>query len=319
MRYLVLALVATTLGCADEIIEPGPPPGPSARALHATAYFPPQQQILIFGGNAGSGPLNELWAWNGTWSRLQATPAPPARLEPLMTFDSRRNRMLLFGGTDASFNRLRDLWAWNGTAWTQLSSDAPQLQHPALGFDPERDRVVLVGGTSDANLRETWEWNGSAWSRVSTSFPSTNRQLPTRMVYNAARKTLQTVVTDMNAGSTGARPGQLWEWNGAAWVVVAAQFVSTNPPGGMFALTSGELLLHDTGGSTVTHRWNGQGWSSIPGTTRPATRFFTDAEAHTARNVAVLFGGMLSSNQQLSNETWVFNGTSWSQVPTVGS
>ena len=316
MRYASLALFLL-LACTKDTGGPGPvitePVGPGARALHGFGYFPPQQQILMFGGNTGSRPVDEFWAWSNGWTRITAAGAPSARLEPLMIFDSRRNRMLLYGGHDGSFNPIRDLWAWDGTSWSRLSNDAPALMHASIGFDPERDRVVVAGGTTDSKLAETWEFDGTAWRRVSTAFPVAGRELPTEMVFNTTRRTLQMAVADMSGGSSGARPAQLWEWNGTAWSIVAPATVPTNPPGSLITLTAGELLLIDHAAGFTAHRFNGTSWTTTTPSALPPQRFFTRVAVHAARNVAVLFGGSVNNNTVLSNETWLFNGTTWTR------
>ena len=93
-----------------------------------------------------------------------------------MTYDTRRQRVLIFGGgrqmpngnfpADTTGAWLRDLWAWDGTSWTQLAETGPPSRGglPGLSYDSQRDRVVLFGG---GHLDGTWEWDGRTWRQVS--------------------------------------------------------------------------------------------------------------------------------------------------------
>src|SRR5262245_25207162 len=69
---------------------------PSARSGHAMAYDDARRVVLLFGG-ASTTMLGDLWSWDGgRWTRL-STSGPPARDEAVMVFDSRRQRLVLFG------------------------------------------------------------------------------------------------------------------------------------------------------------------------------------------------------------------------------
>ena len=56
---------------------------------------------------------------------------------------------------------------------------------------------------------------------------------------------------------------------------------------------------------------------TVPAPNKPSARFLYGMSYDSARNVVVLFGGR--SNAGASNETWEFNGITWSQVPTLNA
>ena len=67
--------------------------------------------------------------------------------------------------------------------------------------------------------------------------------------------------------------------------------------------------------------WNGDGWSikNIAGTT-PSPRSFHCMAYDRKRNVSVVFGGDTSdSSLSLTDETWEYDGTSWTQKSSTGS
>src|SRR5688500_16231631 len=144
MRTLLLSvpvlLLLAAAGCDDPTGGGRQETPPAARSLHGMIYDAARARVLLFGGRGAGGPLNDTWTWDGTrWTRV-ATTGPSARLEPLLTYDSNRQRVVLVGGIDAAFNRIRDMREWDGTTWTQLT--APSL--PEIGRASCRERMELV-------------------------------------------------------------------------------------------------------------------------------------------------------------------------------
>ncbi|HUQ83365.1 MAG TPA: hypothetical protein VM076_19580 [Gemmatimonadaceae bacterium] len=102
--------------------------GPPARDHHAMAYDSRRQRVVVFGGGKqlpnGKFPadttgawLRDLWAFEGErWAQL-ATNGPPSRGGlPGLTYDSARDRLVLFGG-----GNLDGTWEWDGQQWRQVS------------------------------------------------------------------------------------------------------------------------------------------------------------------------------------------------------
>jgi hypothetical protein len=88
---------------------------PSARMLSGFAYFPRDRGLILFGGtnsSAFTSNLTDTWRFsNGTWSKLAATPAPPARADMGMVLDVPTGTILMFGGQVG--NRfLGDTWSF---------------------------------------------------------------------------------------------------------------------------------------------------------------------------------------------------------------
>jgi hypothetical protein len=101
--------------------------GPPPRDHHSMTYDSRRQRTLVFGGGRqlpnGNFPsdttgawLRDLWAWDGTsWMQL-ASNGPPSRGGlPGLSYDSHRDRVVLFGG-----GHLDGTWEWDGRAWQQV-------------------------------------------------------------------------------------------------------------------------------------------------------------------------------------------------------
>ena len=135
----------------------GTPPG--GQYLHCAVFDPRREQMVIFGGNSGSRPLNETWALSikGTGTRAPAwqqwVPAGgtiPGRYASAAVYDPVRERMLIFGGTENA-GPTNQTWALSlrTATLTELATagtpPSPRDFHSAI-YDPLRDRMVIFGG-----------------------------------------------------------------------------------------------------------------------------------------------------------------------------
>jgi hypothetical protein len=153
--------------------------GPGPRTFPGFAFDHARGEALLFGGNrvlfGREGELDTLladtWVWRGgRWLRREVA-GPPARSEPVMAYDSRRRRVVLFGGyqrTPKGNLRLGDTWEWDGNRWSRVEAPAPAARSSAaLAYDDRRARMVLFGGrATEALSGDTWEWDGARWERV---------------------------------------------------------------------------------------------------------------------------------------------------------
>ena len=146
--------------------------GPSARLGYALAYDAARQRSILFGGSSKGDLVNaepllgDTWEWDGEdWTQLADT-GPLPRAFHAMTYDSKRERILLFGGLterQGKFVTFADTWSWDGNEWTEQQDASPPGRNVhRLVYDTLRDRVVLFGGITDAKVaNDTWEYDGS--------------------------------------------------------------------------------------------------------------------------------------------------------------
>jgi hypothetical protein len=152
--------------------------GPDPRQAFVMVFDERRARTVVFGGVGAatpptpSPPLGDVWEFDGhTWMKITAPNGPSPRHSAGAAYDSRRNRVLVFGGLGAG-GMLGDLWAWNGETWTKLADVSPDGPAPRtmgyLAYDRRRDRVVLFGGRAGwpNDLNDTWEWDGAAWKRI---------------------------------------------------------------------------------------------------------------------------------------------------------
>jgi len=199
--------------------------GPSPRADLAMASL--ASGVLLFGGRdtQGTTNLNDTWFWNGTaWILLNPAHKPPARAGHAMTFDSIRNRVVLFGGVLSGDIIANDTWEFDGTDWTQVSSSGPAVRTAhQMSFDLGRGRTVMFGGAlfTGVVFTDTWEWDGVTWTKKADSGPS--GPVYGQMVYDPSRSRSVYVT-----GYTHNRvfSGETWEWNGLTW----SKTLNVGPP-----------------------------------------------------------------------------------------
>lgn len=200
-------------------LEHTPPIAPASRGWASLA---PNNDgtVTLFGGWPGATDdgvmLADTWKWNGTtWATVATLTSPQPRSQHATSFDSTRNRLVLFGGRGTKW--LGDTWEFDGTTWllrTPTHSPSPRSNH-SLAYDSARARTVLFGGSAPAAngsstlLDDTWEWDGTDWLELTP--PTKPRgQFNHSMAYDSARQRVMPQYGD------GTRT-ETWEWDGANW------------------------------------------------------------------------------------------------------
>jgi len=91
---------------------------PPARSYFAMAYDSESDRVILFGGlGASSGYFNDTWAYDfntNTWTKMDPVAEPPARGSHAMTYETRSDRVILFGG-NSNAGLLNDTWATTST------------------------------------------------------------------------------------------------------------------------------------------------------------------------------------------------------------
>lgn len=271
---------------------------PAARFLHAWTYDPNTNQGILFGGriNYPFQNLNDLWrlsnanGLNGTPAWTQVVPAggpPSTRAGATVSYDSARNRMILFGGAlggdSPCSNETWVLANANGTGgtptWTPLAptgvAPSPRFTHTQI-YDPGSNRLTIFSGENCFVVLPADVWvlsnaNGlggtPAWTQLSPTGASPAARENATAVYDAANN----LMILYGGGAYGSLYSDVWVLSHA------------NGQGGTPAWTQ----LNVTG----------------PG---PGARAGHTAEYDAATNTMTVFGGVTAANVEL-NDTWVLS------------
>ena len=188
---------------------------PAARVLPAMSAT--RDRVLLFGGRA-SNCEQDTWEWSGSAWMLMNPPQKPSRRQGAsMAYDSKHDRVVLFGGADDAQVVNAETWEWNGTTWEPRTPavSPPPRWGATLAYDPVRERMVLFGGDNGAfsgNLHDTWEWDGTTWTEMDTTELAPHDRMFATSAYDAARKTVL-----LFGGLSGEHFSDTWEWNGVRW------------------------------------------------------------------------------------------------------
>ena len=131
------------------------PTAPYARWAASMAFDSQRGKTVMFGGDHiqpySLGDTNDTWEWDGAqWSRAWTSAAPAIRAGQTMSFDSRRDRMVMFGGNNAAVSPATlygDTWELGTGITTPAGSPAATLNPTSLGFGS-----VDLGASSSNNL-----------------------------------------------------------------------------------------------------------------------------------------------------------------------
>jgi hypothetical protein len=162
---------------------------PPARASGALVWDSRRERLWLFGGTRSpSGlaydPMGDVWSFDpatASWQEHQTAGAVPPRLSHGMTYDSKRDRLVVYAGSDERGftvgTYLADLWALDLETldWQLLhdgTSQAPEARlWSAIVYDSRDDTYIAFGGHDDqalGNRNDTWRFDPDAgqWSRL---------------------------------------------------------------------------------------------------------------------------------------------------------
>lgn len=146
--------------------EPNPPPEPTAppRCQNALmVYDQARKKVVLYGGSIHNQGIKyqDTWEWDGVkWEKMDPVDNPGKLVEPAGTYDSSRERVILFGG--GGLNGLSDdLWEYDGVNWKKMEvlNTPGKRAFTAIVYHPLEEKIVLFGGRkySGPFANDTWE------------------------------------------------------------------------------------------------------------------------------------------------------------------
>ncbi|MHB8290075.1 MAG: sialidase family protein [Acidimicrobiales bacterium] len=270
------------------------------------------------------------------WSEQHPKSSPSGRyLAARMVYDSATRVVVLFGGSPQPRPVPEQTWTWNGATWTEQHpaiSPPPPLFNPAIAYDAATKTVVLfyAGALLQPPWRralpETWSWNGTTWTEQHPAQSPPSRRSAS-MAYDAA--TRQVVLfggIDLcevhQRRGCGANHPSTWTWNGDTWT---QQHPTQSPPSRIDAQMAYDAAAHQVvlfGGFRVggslgelddTWTWNGANWTQQHPAQSPPSLGGASMAYDAATRQVVLFGGGNGSPFRSLNETWTWNGATWTE------
>ena len=260
------------------------------------------------------------------WTQKSPQSNPGNQSGHVMAYDSTRGQVVLFAASGLYGTSANTTWVWDGVNWTQKSpqTSPPGRSAAAMAYDSFRRQVVMFGGISgDGTNAETWVWDGGNWTQ---KFPQTVPPVRSEhaMAYDSAN---HQIVMFGGYDAFGNFLGDTWSWDGTDWT----QRLSGTGPGArsrhnmtddsahrQVVLFGGIAYSGNGVPSAETWVWDGSvsSWTlKTPPASPPGREFFPMAYDSDHRQV-VLFGGFrsLSDVSAKGNDTWVWDGTTWTQA-----
>ena len=225
---------------------------------------------------------------------------------------------------------LNDTWNFDGTSWTQVAVPSAPPVREAATMATLGNQVVLFGGYGApgvGNLRsDTWTFGASNWTEVYVSSSPPARQGATMATLGDGVVLFGGVGSQFASDAGSQLLNDTWTFDGTNWTEVP---VSNPPPArwqaAMATLGNEVVLFGGMSDVALSDTWtfDGTSWTEVSVSHSPAARYA--AAMATLGNEVVLFGGNEVlvfgglSDSVAQNDTWKFNGTSWTQVSVSSS
>jgi hypothetical protein len=303
---------------------------PSARSRHAMGCDDSRQRVVLFGGYDGTGVLNDVWEYDGSWHPI--TPAgllPPASSLGCLVPDPVSTELVLLFSGDINTG-----FRWNGVRWQRYADLPTPLAlrfYIGAAWEPATAGIVTFGGQPDLAASqpptsETWRWDGRSWTQLQVAGPP-GRIRPA--MWNDFTQVFLFGGGSLSAPdyfSTNIPLGDTWRWDGVSWTPVIP---STLPPprdgaAAAFDLARSRAVLFGGNNAGVmlddTWTFDGVNWQLENPTSRPHARQWHGLAGDFPRGRVVLFGGWDPTTPPTPfNDTWEWDGANWTQVTTAFS
>ena len=306
---------------------------PPARTGHSMAYDSLRGRIVMFGGRQQTGAptgevraLGDMWVYdNGDWTQIEAPAMPPARQLAAMTYDSIRDRLVLYGGASIAQDGLTptglyDTWEFDGTTWRQVNNDQVKAGRPSMAYDQARNQVIMLGIDSQAKVHMyRLDAQAGTWAEL------TPEKLPdcvsdAAMVYQDHNSTLMLIGGDCIA--TFRVVDKTWEWDGTNWAEVKTNDV-TRGTGVAVAYDSLRRYAVMYGGidsisqrpRSTTQIYRDQSWKFHTQFTRPSARSLFSLTGDPVNKTVWLMGGLDEYSGGYEADFWGYRNGNWFLQP----
>lgn len=264
---------------------------------------------------------------NYTWNQRFPQNAPSQRTAPLMAYDQKEGKTLLFGGyVGGNQIRLNDTWIWDGSNWSTV--DTRHLPAPRSGggmaYDQATQRIVMFGGDGvGISLGDTWLWNWETmdWEQQDPFISPPPRGIPF-MSYDYKNSNVVLFGGGTSNEEEWHTLNDTWVWDGANHT-----WVKKNPAHSPSARAFGQMSYDPINQNVVlfggngngqflsdTWTWDGTDWTQHATANTPPARLGYGLSYDGAH--IILFGGDGAGNVQL-RDTWFWDGSNWTQQNIV--
>ena len=282
--------------------------------------------------SVSGGPM-PLAAANVTWTRSGSVDNPPNLSDHSVAYDSRSDRIILFGGFTTRPSA--ETWAYdaNTDSWTNMTPafSPPARSLAAMAYDSESDRVILFSGAQQGSeIDDTWsyDYNANNW---------TNLNPPSRPIGRTGHAMAYDEQSDrviLFGGYIGGSTGDTWayDYNANNWTRMDPPLApSTRGLHGMaYDRKEDRIILFggsaEASGQSITffaetwaYDYDANRWTRMFPVAFPSARAWPGLAYDDAQNQTVLFGGLDVNGS--NGETWFYNfsGNKWTPAAPIVS
>ncbi len=286
---------------------------------YALAYYPPSQQVLLFGGVDN---YDNTWLWSDhRWTHAHPA-SPPGRFDAAIAYNPVMHMVMMYGGRLAPGQLVDDTWAWDGKTWRQLDTgtgNPPPVDGAVMAWDDRLASMVLVvpGSSVDSPQPETWTWTGTDWTRRPHGDIPPNISLGALAFDRVSNSLLG--VGDRYETATSSSVVML-RWDGSVW----REFSTSHSPPSLVAGVGSDPIsdrlllvcdpLDNQSSSDEVWTWTGFDWQLL-GLFSGALQsggVVTDPES----GRMLMFGNAVQSAQGLPQpvHVWAWEGSVWRRL-----
>lgn len=282
----------------------------------AMAYDEARQTMLMVGIDDLGATL--MYSYNGaagTWTKLTPSTLPACANEGVMTYDTTKDVVVFTNGVCSTADVENETLEWNGTNWNKVTvkANAFRVASAALAYDPDREALVLFGGsTGSGPLNLTYVLRGEEWR---TAITDDSNSPGARSLFTFTTDPINKIVYLFGGTGENGLKEDFWKFQNGMWQMVAASEsapADCATPNAAYDVDRQRLVV--VCATSATFEYDGTAWKKIDGLkTLPPFRRFSSMTYDQSIKKTVLFGGF-DANSNYLNETWTWNGTAWARV-----
>ncbi len=241
----------------DWVLRQVPPQGDANSYLGAMVFDSLRNRCVLMQAATPTAPLR-MWSWDGSvWTELFPPTMPSDRKEFVLSYDRRRDEIVLFGGAGVGAGEpplLGDTWIFDGVDWHQAATTGPEPRDEAgMTYDIARDRTVLHGGWyfGPSQSGRTWEWDGTSWSQPAVGY---RRAHGTDLTYDPLQRRVVGIDTDLTQlwGYGTSEPALITPYGNGCVGSAGFMFLEAAPGGLPWVGDTMRLVLQPAPGSSPT-------------------------------------------------------------------
>jgi len=263
------------------------------------------------------------------------TSGPSKRWGHAMAYDSKFNKIVLFGGRNDDWEFLYDTWVYDLETNTWAEIYIPEMYpdpriHHTMVYSPAADLILLHGGLSqwEEALEDMWTFDLKTNEWAFLDFGP--RRCGHTLVYDPFEENIILFGGYDPYYRTYFRDTWLLDWRGghpADWYNITSSLDTLSPRAfySMSCVYSNEdlkdrsLILfggeNDGNGFDDTWIYDFNHWTQISPSTSPSERLGHTMIYDNVTPQVVIFGGYSTETYEMCSDTWIFNLTtsSWTQ------